>query len=555
MKCPNCGNESVEGALFCKYCGTRLAVPEVKQEPVVTRQMPAEPEMPVEPETPDPAAAGPQNYPYGQPGQRPAGPQGYPYGRPGQVPGQGQSQPGQGYSYGQPGQGYSYGQSGQSRSYGQPGQVPPADRFAGMKETGAAKFAEAKEKGAATFVKAKEAGSAKFADMKEAGSAKFADMKESGMAAAMNGGKKSNKALIGIAAAAVVLIVALAAFIVPSLGKTTIDLKDCLNISAGGYDGYGYLYLDYDYDAFTQKLYLAAESMEPIYVFEGSFSSPEADQYGGLKNGDKIKITWKMPEGLDKACKAKFKNEEFTYKVSGLAEVEKVDIFENSQFIVEGTAPYGYAYMESDYDVRFEFDKSDNLSNGDKVTVTITGWDDYDVQEYLAETYGIEAKSLTKEYEVTGLNEWITKLNDVPNSLVDEMDQRIRTAYEDDVAATWDETEKLTSVELVGTYLIVPKDDYLYDSNYFVLVYKNHYENVGEDKISTDYYSYGAFRNIMKNGDGEVTVDLDDYEVAGTILYVGEHNYVFGYESFDSFYDSLMQPLEEHCDIDSSVNS
>ena len=458
MICPNCGKESVEGALFCRYCGTKLTVPQVEQTP------------------------GPQPYGFGQP---------RPQGQPGQSQAQNQGQP---YVR-------------QPDPHGQ-----TMDRFAGMKAGGSA--------------------------------------------AAINNVKKSNKLPIIIAAVAVVAVIAIAALVVPGLGKTKIDLKDYINVSATGYDGYGYLYLDADYEGFRQKLYLAAGSTEPLNVFEDSIDYPYADTYEYLKNGDKITITWKMPDGLDKACKAKFKNEEFTYKVSELAEIENVDIFDEAQFIVEGIAPNGYAYIESDYDIRFELDKSEGLSNGDKVTVTISAWDDeYDVQEYLAQNYGVIAKSLTKEYEVTGLNEYVTKLGDIPDTVMNNMDERVREVFEDDVASTWDENEELSSVELLGCYLLVSKGSDYSDQNYIVLVYKNHYNNTGEDKISEDYYAIGVFRNLVKNGDGEVTVDLYECEVGGPRLYFNNSYYVDGYESLEILYNSTVGEMLDDYNVEDSLKS
>lgn len=45
MKCPECGTESIEGALFCDECGSKLAEEEV-QDPEATDDAPETPEAP-----------------------------------------------------------------------------------------------------------------------------------------------------------------------------------------------------------------------------------------------------------------------------------------------------------------------------------------------------------------------------------------------------------------------------------------------------------------------------------------------------------------------------
>ena len=519
MRCPNCGKESVEGAVFCKFCGTKLVVPDAPQTPPVTRQMPETPAEPKTAETPTEPAA---------PQQEPApGPQ---------------SQP-----------------SGSAQ-----------DRLAGMKETGAAKFAEAKVTGAAAFAKAKEigaagfaqakekgaeakvAGAATFAKAKEAGASTYADFKEGGAAAAIDNVKKSNKLPLIIAAVVVVALIAIAAVVIPNLGKTTIDLKDYISVYTEGYDGYGYLYLDGNYDAFRQKLYVAAQSSEPIYVFEDSIESPVADQYEMLSNGDKITITWQMPEGLDKACKAKFKNETFTYKVSDLPKVEKVDIFEGCEFIVEGTAPYGTAYIESDYDLNFELDRSGDLSNGDKVTVTISAWDEEgDVQEYLARNYGVTAETLSKEYEVSGLPTYVTKISQIPDELMTQLDERVRTELTDYANEYWAEESNLGKMDLLGCYFFEGED---YGGSKLYLVYKVHYDN-SKTGASEDYYFYGEYFDPTIESDGTCSVSDDFYTSLDNYrTYTFSDNYyVYGYGTLDELYNDIQEDNGYRLASDSTV--
>lgn len=454
-----------------------------------------------------------------------AAPQGgVPFGQPWQ-----QTQTGQQTQPSQPGQQAQPGQSGQQAQPGQPGQQAQP----GWQTQATQGWDSAKQTGQA-------AASAAAAFVKNAGQK-----------------KRSNKFYIGIAAVVVVLIALMA--LIPTLTKEKIDLKDYINVYVEGANGYGTVNAEADIEGLEDKLYQITGSMEPIAMYEDSIGYPVTDVYDSLKNGDKVEVTWEMPEGLAKVCKVKFKNESFTYEVADLPEVQEVDLFEGATMYYEGMAPYGTCYFEWDneYDLSYELSQTENLSNGDVVKVTVMlddGSPVEDLEAYLAQSYGVKAASFTKEFVVEGLSSYVTELSQINQEGIDAMDQQLRDALTAETA-NWNKESKITDIELLGEYLLTPKPSQYGDANQVYLVYKMHYKNTGDDPIELDYYYFGKFFNVSVDESGNLNVDLSNYYLCSDDFQLPIDGYWWlnGYETLDDLYRTQVSAQADIYQAESNI--
>ena len=150
------------------------------------------------------------------------------------------------------------------------------------------------------------------------------------------------------------------------------------------------------------------ESCLPRLIFE--------DTDKALSNGDEVEFSWEFDEedldALQKIFNVKIKFDDVTYKVKELTGLLKVDPFENVEFLFNGKNGTGtisntaYAYISWDGDSMIKTieavlpENNGSLSNGDKVHVKITNFDETE----LAESHGICFTRTEADIALRGLN-------------------------------------------------------------------------------------------------------------------------------------------------------
>jgi len=307
-----------------------------------------------------------------------------------------------------------------------------------------------------------------------------------------------------IAGVAVILVILTAIiFGVVNSGKT-IKLDKYLTIEAEGYDGYGKAKATIDWDAIEKKygskvsFSSAARKeyggllsmMTPVDVMQ-DYVSVTLDQESGLSNGDVISYTWNIDEELSKYVNCKIKQKDGKFKVTGLTEIGTFDAFADLTVEFTGIAPnrsanLNYTGSEMDsYD--FACDKTNGLSNGDTVTVSI---DDSKLEDYAGSLGKIPAE-LEKEYQVEGLDSYITKNAEIDDSSLETMQKQAEDVYRASVARDWDEGSSLEALTYIGNYLLSAKSSDSWNANnYLFLVYKaqvrNTYSNRGNGGTRRD---------------------------------------------------------------------
>ncbi len=211
------------------------------------------------------------------------------------------------------------------------------------------------------------------------------------------------------------LIVLSAAFIMTACGKIELTADDFVEFTDEGYDGIGTSKAEFDYkemlkdvrDKMKDERYSSAKK-----ILKNVKLKPEVAEK--VSNGQTVTFEWDIDEDdikeLEDECKLIVKFNDVEHKVKGLTPLNEVDLFQNLSISYSGYDTIGtiyYWYGES-Y-VEYTFDKTENLSNGDTVTVTasLDSWyrDSYtDLNAFMAQR-GEKPASLTKQIVVEGLTE------------------------------------------------------------------------------------------------------------------------------------------------------
>jgi hypothetical protein len=320
--------------------------------------------------------------------------------------------------------------------------------------------------------------------------------------------------LIGICAGIVALIVIIIAAV---NAKPTINMNKYITVEADGYDGYGSARVQVDWDAieekygdkikFTNKAKKEGGNLLNLftpYDYLADNVSVKLEKNDKLSNGETIEYKWNVEEDLSDYLKVKVKYKDDSYTVEGLTEVGKFNPFDSLEVSFVGISPNGqidYEYSGSElstYD--FKCDKMSGLRNGDKVKISISDKD----MSYYAERFGKIPDTTSKEYEVSGLEEYISEYA----SLTDEFISTCKKEAEDSIyaytAKSYNTESSLTDLKYAGYILNAVKDgDGYYNSyNNLYIIYKGTVSN-SEGRFSTaTVYFPVRFSNILKSDSG-----------------------------------------------------
>ena len=389
-----------------------------------------------------------------------------------------------------------------------------------------------------------------------------------------SGSKKNRNKILGIGViAAVVLILVLVIF-----KKPTIDMNKYIEVEFDGYDGVGSVHVTIDWKQmekdYGDKLkigklskeeksaigLLGVDQDEIAFMYLQDCIDYSVSQNTGLSNGDTVNLEWDIDtEGIEEYLNVKIKATDKEYKVTNLEEVDLFDPFEYITLEYTGTAPNGYAEVKKDNNEEMmnyfnvSVSNNSNLSNGDKITVTMSI---NMTESNFANKFGCLPSEQEKEYEVSGLPGYITATSEIPEETMAKMKKQ----SEDIIlgsTADWNKESKLAGVEYIGNYFITPKGTNYGCYNKIYLVYKVNATITREMQDTTTsqdvtYYYGVAFSNLMTvPQDGSVFVDLTQYEkiqnsfrkeleFIGPSGAVSGRYYFNGYETLDEIYNIVV---------------
>ena len=352
---------------------------------------------------------------------------------------------------------------------------------------------------------------------------------------AENAGKNNSALFVGVAVVLILLV--LASFFALLPRKTKVNLDKYVTVSFDGYDGYGKALVKFDKDAYLKdykkkiklkksgnflqdsltKNYGAAELLYDFYI-DGNWKIEGDSSDGKLKNGETVKLSWGFSqEELEEQFKVKFTSKGAEFKVEGLKDVQLFDAFKDFDYKFTGIAPEGAVEWKGTGDMDgskgyyFTVEPSMDLKNGDKVKVKIEPAN----PESLIQKYGIAPKETEKEITVEGLPSYVEKADAISDSLLQDMQKEITDKIQSQLASQGEEVS-FVGAEYLGYYFLTSKSANAFEHNIMFPVMKVNVQINIPDKSYTAQHSYyftGAFTNLMDEGSGKVTVDLNDMDI------------------------------------------
>lgn len=295
---------------------------------------------------------------------------------------------------------------------------------------------------------------------------------------------------------------------------------------------------------------------KPDYTAKYTLSY-EFDKTEGLKNGDKLHVSVSSPYGDDLAqyCAANIGAVPMTtsrdFTVEGLGDMESFDPFANVEVKFEGVSPNGTASVEnnSGYDLRYSLDKEEGLKVGDKVVVTVTAPYGYDLTDYCEKNYEKKPSAAKKEYTVTELPSYVTKISEISEDILKTMKAESEDTIKSGITS---EGESLEKMEYQGLVLLNLKDGKESKNSWsasgdhdhmLYLIYKNtvKVKNYDDKTISYTYWTFCRFNNITFTKDGTCTVDTEEVVVPNDSVSPKDASYYYkGYEKYENLFANIV---------------
>lgn len=356
-------------------------------------------------------------------------------------------------------------------------------------------------------------------------------------------------------------------FAMTSCGRKTINLNDYVTIETEGYDTVGKAHYYFDSEQLVEDnlevFGLNEDSgfalLDVLDTVESNLDG-ELDKTDSISNGDRITFKWDESgkEKLEEKYKISLKYGDKTLDVEGLEEAKTFNPFDHISVSFSGIAPNGEANVViSDTmpvgGLDVEIDKRNGLKKGDKVKVTVG--DSAEAAKDYCFARGYIPTETEMEFTVEGLSSYVQKLDEIPTDAYDKMDKHAQDVLTAHVAETWGEAEELRKIELIGNYLLTPKDsDISVDvNNYLYYIYKITIKDVSkkDEKANYEYYYYSYYPNIVLLEDGTCSFDLGSITVPEGSMSWGEvygeafamtapddHSYFYpGYKDLDSLFN------------------
>lgn len=310
-----------------------------------------------------------------------------------------------------------------------------------------------------------------------------------------------------------VLMITLCVFLLTGCGSKT-DSLEYVSVSFTGYNGNGEVDLDVDYDAMIEAVIGEApdDNYEKFnkwmneYLIYDEGIKVSCSPKDGLSNGDTVTVKVTLSETAAK----KVAGGEKKFTVSGLPEIETVDIFKDVSLRYEGiVGEYTMVHLDklSDsqilQDCNFHIEPQSSVKNGDVVTVTITNADT------LAEKHLCAPVETSKTFTVSGLDEYLTDSDLLPEDKIREIiDQYVPASREEDnFIFTHSEPAYYKTFFCIGKESAIGADF----NRLYIYVCYDQYMN---DNYRWTVYTPLTFRNLVLKADGSIDLEYENGENA-----------------------------------------
>lgn len=324
------------------------------------------------------------------------------------------------------------------------------------------------------------------------------------------------------------------------LFQTSITLKDYISYEIEGVNEYASLtaYVD------TEQIlldYSEKVQEENAAVFRELLGSITVDisKPDNLCNGDEVTISAAYDEELCKNSGIRFKSDSMKITVEGLEEGELLDLFADITVQVKGTAPFATASIENKSSnefiksLTFTLDKTTGFEAGEYLTVSCN------VSQETVKEQGYVILQTTKAYDTTGIASYVRNgeeisagdlkpvIEEAENTVISDTEGSQRRMLYRVTGSTnflfQYNKEWIDSIELYDMQLLTCNDvsqitDETVPYNMLLVVFKAYVTNA--DHGSDGYFCF-AYSNLVKNGDGSLSVNHDNQNMR----YMCDDNY------------------------------
>lgn len=348
----------------------------------------------------------------------------------------------------------------------------------------------------------------------------------------------------------------------------TINLDDYVTVEFSGYDGVGEANAVFNYEQFNtdlEEMFGEREEKKDIEDISSKkdleeFFNGKKDVYSearseidytldkeeGLFNGDKVNVTFKYNNENLKKYHLKFESDKKEFTVENLNPVEEVDPFENVKLSISGASPFISVEAESDYGW-YTCEPSSNLKKGDKVTVTIDGYNEEDTR-----SVGYVYTSTTKEYTIgEDVDAYVEKVEDIPDDemkkLKIEANAYIQLYFDD----YYDGSSKTSELKEEGA-LVMMLDEYKdeYTMNDLYIIYSTVVSSDENNFEDTKVYFPVYYSNVIRTKDGTITADAEP-TISGESTLDEESIYsTKGFKDANTMYNELVGQYVNDYQID-----
>ena len=322
-----------------------------------------------------------------------------------------------------------------------------------------------------------------------------------------------------------------------------LDLFKGIEYSIEGYEGHTRVRITQNPDEYSKYFY-------SLNIENGEH----------LKNGDTLIISAECSENdLDIMAYDGYQPESLKYeaKVENLEPINIVNPFEYATPVFWGTAPEGYVYMEWNEGVEegiknfgFVYDKSEGLSNGDVIKISV--YDEDDDIEYRAMKYGYYPSVTEIEVTVTGLKSNLTSADMISDECLEELKAANIQNLDRDLLYSWTDAAGINKVDYCGTIIATDKE-YPENDNNLYLVYRIDVDNEYDGPLQV--YWYSKYNYVKSQGDGTLNVistaertPRDYFTYSLTEGLAGEafwgaagFNYYAGFESLEKLVEAVSE--------------
>ncbi len=378
--------------------------------------------------------------------------------------------------------------------------------------------------------------------------------------------KKSKKrVLIPLLLILILIIVSAAIIIYLSIEKKDIiDLDQFATVEYQGMNGEGEANVYFNIYEFGLELDEMKEDTDIFDRISEIFGRKEIDQIGAiellnsitvsvspeedLSNGDKVTVYFEYDQNLASEYGLKFQSVDQEYTVKDLDSYIEVDPFKDIIVTFSGVEPFASVQYENNSEdhiiesLYYEFENYDMLKEGDTVTLFLSE----DEIEY-AQEYGYLLTKTFQEYDVKGLDSYISTLEDISEDDLETLLERALIQIQEDYTDLED-YGTLSEIEFAGTYFLAGNSGDSYPHNTIFIIYTALISSPNQEFVDTMIYIPVKIDNMI-NASEEGFISDEYLEIWGEITLENYDYSLKGYVSQEIMYQEIMNELSKDYEI------